>query len=71
LHAAGVLLAEVAIAKGTAETRRFLVIDAAMNDLVRPAMYDAYHGIVPLSAADLVGTTNIASDPPKTEADDG
>ena len=46
---AGVLLAEVVIAKGTTATRRFLVLDAAMNDLVRPAMYDAYHGIVPLS----------------------
>jgi diaminopimelate decarboxylase len=26
----------------------FLIVDAAMNDLVRPAMYDAYHEIVPL-----------------------
>jgi diaminopimelate decarboxylase len=49
---AGVLLAEVAIGKGTPATRRFLVLDAAMNDLVRPAMYDAWHGIVPLDAAD-------------------
>jgi diaminopimelate decarboxylase len=49
---AGVLLAEVVIAKGTPATRRFLVLDAAMNDLMRPAMYDAYHGIVPLDAAD-------------------
>ena len=49
---AGVLLAEVVIAKGTPATRRFLVVDAAMNDLIRPAMYDAWHGIVPLSAAD-------------------
>jgi diaminopimelate decarboxylase len=29
-----------------------VVLDAAMNDLVRPAMYDAWHGIVPLAAAD-------------------
>jgi diaminopimelate decarboxylase len=28
---------------------RFLVLDAAMNDLIRPAMYEAWHGIVPLS----------------------
>ena len=49
---AGVLLAEVVIAKGTPATRRFLVVDAAMNDLIRPAMYDAWHGIVPLAAAD-------------------
>ena len=32
--------------------RRFVVLDAAMNDLVRPAMYDAWHGIVPVSAVD-------------------
>ena len=51
---AGVLLAEVVIAKGTPASRRFLVLDAAMNDLVRPAMYDSYHGIVPLAAADAV-----------------
>jgi diaminopimelate decarboxylase len=56
---AGVLLAEVAIAKGTPATRRFLVLDAAMNDLVRPAMYDAYHGIVPLSAADAAAPTEV------------
>ncbi len=42
----GVLLASVVLVKG-----RFVVLDAAMNDLVRPAMYDAYHAIVPLSAA--------------------
>ncbi|HEY2615962.1 MAG TPA: diaminopimelate decarboxylase, partial [Acetobacteraceae bacterium] len=28
------------------------VLDAAMNDLIRPAMYEAWHGIVPLSAVD-------------------
>ena len=51
---AGVLLAQVVLSKGTKATRRFVVLDAAMNDLVRPAMYDAYHGIVPLDAADAV-----------------
>jgi diaminopimelate decarboxylase len=44
---AGVLLASVVLVKGG---ERFVVLDAAMNDLVRPAMYDAWHGIVPLSA---------------------
>jgi diaminopimelate decarboxylase len=34
---------------------RCVVLDAAMNDLVRPAMYDAWHGIVPVSAIDAVG----------------
>ena len=48
---AGVLLASVILAKQT-QGSRFIVLDAAMNDLVRPAMYEAWHGIVPVSAAD-------------------
>jgi diaminopimelate decarboxylase len=56
---AGVLLASVVLAKQTG-TRRFVVLDAAMNDLVRPAMYDAWHGIVPVSAADAAGPTMAA-----------
>jgi diaminopimelate decarboxylase len=50
---AGVLLAEVVLVKQAPGTR-FVVLDAAMNDLVRPAMYDAWHGIVPVSASDAV-----------------
>jgi diaminopimelate decarboxylase len=50
---AGVLLASVILAKHT-QGSRFIVLDAAMNDLVRPAMYDAWHGIVPVSATDAV-----------------
>jgi diaminopimelate decarboxylase len=46
----GVLLASVILQKQSAENR-FVVLDAAMNDLVRPAMYDAWHGIVPVAAA--------------------
>ena len=41
---AGVILSKVLFVKETAD-RKFLIIDAAMNDLIRPAMYDAYHGI--------------------------
>ncbi len=41
---AGVLLSEVLYVKET-QDRSFLVIDAAMNDLIRPTLYDAYHGI--------------------------
>ena len=41
---AGVLLTEVLYVKETDE-RSFLILDAAMNDLVRPAMYDAWHGV--------------------------
>jgi len=50
---AGVLLTSVALVKLTG-SRRFVVLDAAMNDLLRPAMYEAWHGIVPVSAADAV-----------------
>lgn len=48
---AGVLLASVVLVKQTL-LEPFVVLDAAMNDLVRPAMYDAWHGIVPVSAID-------------------
>jgi len=48
---AGVLLAGVVLVK-RAGAQRFVVLDAAMNDLVRPALYEAFHGIVPVSAAD-------------------
>ena len=48
---AGLLLTQAILVKHTAN-RRFVVLDAAMNDLLRPAMYDAWHGIVPVSAAD-------------------
>ncbi|MFO1029327.1 MAG: diaminopimelate decarboxylase [Acetobacteraceae bacterium] len=47
---ASVLLASVVLVKQTPHMR-FIVLDAAMNDLVRPAMYEAWHGIVPVSAA--------------------
>ena len=50
---AGVLLCSVVLTKRSAGTR-FVVLDAAMNDLVRPALYEAWHGIVPVSAADFV-----------------
>jgi len=32
----------------TNDAKRFVVVDAAMNDLVRPALYGAYHEIVPV-----------------------
>lgn len=44
---AGVLLTEVIYVKD-AETRAFAIIDAAMNDLMRPALYDARHEFMPL-----------------------
>ncbi len=45
---AGVLVARVIYDK-PGEGRRFLILDAAMNDLIRPAMYGAHHDIVPLA----------------------
>ncbi len=44
---AGVLISKVIYVK-SGEGRNFLILDAAMNDLVRPAMYEAHHDIVPV-----------------------
>jgi diaminopimelate decarboxylase len=60
---AGLLVARVVLQK-QGEQRRFVILDAAMNDLIRPSLYDAWHGILPvtparwraaLSPADVVG----------------
>jgi diaminopimelate decarboxylase len=55
---AGVLLSRVIYVK-EGEGRDFLILDSAMNDLVRPAMYDAHHDIVPVRepAPDAPGRT--------------
>jgi diaminopimelate decarboxylase len=45
---AGILVARVIYIKET-EAKRFVILDAGMNDLLRPALYDAYHEIVPLN----------------------
>jgi diaminopimelate decarboxylase len=61
--AAGLLVSQVLYVK-EGSTRRFVIVDAAMNDLIRPALYDAWHDIVPvrlpksdapLRPADVVG----------------
>ncbi|MEL7463161.1 MAG: diaminopimelate decarboxylase [Pseudomonadota bacterium] len=44
---AGVLVAQT-IYRKEGDGRDFLILDAAMNDLIRPAMYDAWHDIVPV-----------------------
>ncbi len=51
---AGVLLASVVLEKRAGT--RFVVLDAAMTELLRPAMYEAWHGIVPVSPCDALGT---------------
>lgn len=48
---AGILVSEMLYEK-TSETRRFYIIDAAMNDLMRPAMYEAHHEIIPVRKTD-------------------
>jgi diaminopimelate decarboxylase len=59
--AAGVLLTRVLYRKTTGD-KNFVIVDAAMNDLIRPALYSAYHEILPLretsgprSTVDIVG----------------
>ena len=44
---AGILVARTIYAKVTA-AKRFTIIDAAMNDLIRPTLYDAYHEVWPV-----------------------
>ncbi|WP_457647306.1 diaminopimelate decarboxylase [Profundibacter sp.] len=48
---AGILVAEVIYVK-QGEDRQFLIVDAAMNDLIRPAMYEAHHDILPVVEAE-------------------
>lgn len=56
---AGVCLTEVLYLK-PGEQKNFCIIDAAMNDLPRPAMYQAYHQIVPLTQRmDAPGTWDV------------
>jgi diaminopimelate decarboxylase len=58
---AGIMVARVIYVKKSGD-RNFIVVDAGMNDLIRPALYDAYHDIVPVvetgsivELADIVG----------------
>ncbi|MBU0593305.1 MAG: diaminopimelate decarboxylase [Gammaproteobacteria bacterium] len=46
---AGLLLTRVEYLKH-GETKNFAIVDAAMNDLARPALYDAYHAILPVNS---------------------
>ncbi|TCP11410.1 diaminopimelate decarboxylase [Crenobacter luteus] len=48
---AGVLLTRVEYLK-LGQDKHFAIVDAAMNDLMRPSLYDAYHGIVPVTQKD-------------------
>ena len=55
---AGILVTRVEYVKRTGK-KNFLIVDAAMNDLIRPAFYDAYHEIVPLTRK---GGAQVSSD---------
>ncbi len=44
---AGILVTQVIYVK-QGEDRQFLILDTGMNDLIRPAMYEAYHDIIPV-----------------------
>ena len=80
---AGILVARVEYVKKTGK-KTFVIVDAAMNDLIRPAFYDSYHEIVPLKRkngtvipSDVVGPICESSDyfaknrplPPMAEGD--
>jgi diaminopimelate decarboxylase len=54
---AGVLLSRAVVTKDNGG-KAFVVVDAAMNDLIRPALYEAYHQMLPLVQADT--TDNLA-----------
>lgn len=45
---AGLLVSRVINVK-EGVSRKFVIVDAAMNDLIRPSLYDAYHGIIPVA----------------------
>jgi diaminopimelate decarboxylase len=55
---AGILVTEVLYLKSTGQ-KNFIIVDAAMNDLIRPAFYDSYHEIIPVVTR---GTKKIKSD---------
>jgi len=57
---AGILLTRVLYVK-TGDTKTFVVVDAGMNDLIRPTLYDAWHTIVPVTEA-AAGTPEVAVD---------
>ena len=74
---AGILVTQIVYVKEGA-TRRFLILDAAMNDLMRPSLYDAKHDIVPaiepisganLERVDVVGPVCETGDTFATEID--
>jgi diaminopimelate decarboxylase len=60
---AGILVSRVLYTKQT-ETKNFIIVDAAMNDLARPSLYNAHHDILPV-----IKKNEPAADKPFTKAD--
>jgi diaminopimelate decarboxylase len=56
---AGILVARVQFVKH-GEDRTFVIVDAAMNDLIRPTLYEAHHDIRPVVEAELAGPRILA-----------
>jgi len=54
----GMLVSSV-VYKKKGEKRTFLIIDAAMNDFIRPSMYDAYHDIIAINRTDEKATYDV------------
>ncbi|RXZ43862.1 diaminopimelate decarboxylase [Crenobacter cavernae] len=66
---AGVLLTRIEYLK-LGDEKHFAVVDAAMNDLMRPSLYDAYHGIVPVEKKAGVATMTVDVVGPICESSD-
>ena len=55
---AGILVTSALYRKDSGE-KRFLIVDAGMNDLIRPSLYEAYHEIMPVSEPDNPGNNTL------------
>ena len=60
----GILITRIIYRKKTDDGKKFLLCDGAMTDLIRPALYDAYHRIWPVSAAMPFPAVETADDKP-------
>lgn len=67
---AGVILTKVIYTKAGEEGRHFTVIDAAFNDLMRPALYGAYHEVLPVIQDSKRGTSTTTVVGPICESGD-
>ena len=66
----GVLLSQVVYVKKSAE-KDFLIVDGAMNDLIRPTIYQAFHKIWPIKHPGLKDGSALGADSPLTDANMG